>query len=132
MPYLKRMKFSFTAQRGGNSYLIRAASANEIAVGEHKIATSAILGGAQMVLDWPPRRVEDLRPEHLAAALELKPEVILLGTGARQHFPDPEVLAPAYNAGVGIEIMDTPAACRTYNILLEEGRRVVAALILEG
>ena len=60
----------------------------------------------------------------------MKPEIILLGTGASFVFPDRARLAPLYNAGLGVEVMDTPAACRTYNILLGEGRNVVAALIL--
>jgi len=68
----------------------------------------------------------DLEP--LAAA---RPEIVILGSGAAFRFPGPEILAPLHRAGVGVEVMDTRAACRTYNILLGEGRRVMAALIVE-
>ena len=57
-------------------------------------------------------------------------EIVLLGTGARIRFPRPELLRPLIEAGIGVEVMDTPAACRTYNILMGEGRKVAAALIL--
>ena len=62
--------------------------------------------------------------------VELAPEIVLLGTGAQFRFPEPALLAPLYKAGIGVEVMDTPAACRTYNILLGEGRNVVAALLV--
>ncbi len=82
--------------------------------------------------DWPPQRFEELRAEHLAALLRLepRPEVVLLGCGGRLRWPAPEVLAPLVEAGVGHELMDTPAACRTYNILMADGRRVAAALLM--
>ena len=70
-------------------------------------------------------------PDHMAAIAELKPEIVLIGTGAKLTFPDRALLAPLYKAGIGVEIMDTPAACRTYNILLGEGRGVLAAVIVE-
>jgi uncharacterized protein len=74
--------------------------------------------------------IEGLAADHFAAIVELAPEIVLLGTGARFTFPMPALLAPLYKAGIGVEAMDTPAACRTYNILLGEGRNVVAALIV--
>ena len=82
------------------------------------------------VKEWPIGSVDELQADHLAAILELKPTIVLLGTGAKFQFPDPARLAPLYKAGIGVEVMDTPAACRTYNILLGEGRDVLAALIL--
>ena len=74
--------------------------------------------------------IETLSADHIAAIVELAPEIVLLGTGPAFRFPDAARLAPLYKAGIGVEVMDTPAACRTYNILLGEGRNVVAALIL--
>lgn len=126
------MKFSFTVERSQDGNLIRSCSAQEITLREHVIRHSAILSAGQILLDWPPATVEELTAAHLEAALALGPEVILLGTGARQRFPAPEVLRPAQLAGVGVEVMDTPAACRTYNVLVQEGRHVVAALIVEA
>jgi uncharacterized protein len=74
--------------------------------------------------------VEGLAADHMAAIVELAPEIVLLGTGASLRFPEPALLAPLYKAGIGVEVMDTPAACRTYNILLAEGRKVLAAVIV--
>jgi uncharacterized protein len=91
---------------------------------------SLLVTGERLVKDWPIGAVEELQADHLAAIAELKPAIVLLGTGARFRFPDPARLAPLYKAGIGVEVMDTPAACRTYNILLGEGRDVLAALIL--
>lgn len=68
-------------------------------------------------------------PRSPAPPASVKPEVLLLGTGARQRFPSPAVLRPLLQAGIGVEVMDTQAAARTYNILMAEGRRVVAALL---
>ena len=63
--------------------------------------------------------------------LATSPEIVLLGTGATQRFPHPKLTAPLLRARVGLEVMDTRAACRTYNILVAEGRSVTAALIIE-
>lgn len=80
---------------------------------------------------WPAQSFAALEADHFARLLELQPELVLLGTGERQRFPHPRLLRPFAQARVGIEVMTTPAACRTYNILMAEGRRVVAALLLE-
>jgi uncharacterized protein len=81
------------------------------------------------VAPWPPARFEDLAPEHFEAIAAMAPEVVLLGTGAAQRFPAPRALATLTRARIGVEAMDTGAACRTYNILMSEGRRVLAALL---
>lgn len=97
---------------------------------EHVIRRSVILTASQIVFDWPPRAIEELRIDHLEAVLMLQPEIVLLGTGERQVFPAPEIGATVQRAGVGFEVMNTRAACRTYNVLVQEGRRVAAALIV--
>lgn len=91
---------------------------------------SLIVSPERLVTDWPAASIEALTADHLAAIVELKPEIVLLGTGAALRFPHPAMLAPLYKAGIGVEVMDTPAACRTYNILLGEGRNVIAALVV--
>ncbi len=126
------MKFAFTVQRGEDVNLIRACSDREIVVRDRMLRGSAILSTDTLIADWPPAQPAALTAEHLQAALALAPEVILIGTGARQYFPDPRVLAPIHAAGVGVEVMTTAAACRTYNILVQENRKVVAALIIEA
>jgi uncharacterized protein len=101
-----------------------------VAVNGARHSESLVVSGDRLVTDWPARALEDLKPDHLAAIIQLRPEIVLLGTGATFQFPEPALLAPLYKAGIGVEVMDTPAACRTYNILLGEGRNVVAALIV--
>ncbi|NSL54371.1 Mth938-like domain-containing protein [Uliginosibacterium aquaticum] len=80
---------------------------------------------------WAVAGFAALDAASLAAACALQPAVLLIGTGVRQRFPAPAVLRPLIEARIGFEIMDTGAACRTYNLLASEGRRVAAALILE-
>jgi uncharacterized protein len=75
--------------------------------------------------------IEELAAPHIERLAALAPEIVLLGTGERHRFPPARVLAQIYAQGIGIEIMDTYAACRTFNILAGEGRRVLAALIVE-
>jgi uncharacterized protein len=74
---------------------------------------------------------DNLKADDFSALLGTSPEIVLLGTGATQRFPRPAVTAPLIDANVGLEVMDTRAACRTYNILVAEGRSVTAALIVE-
>jgi len=78
---------------------------------------------------WPVAGFETLAEEHFARIAELKPEVVLLGTGGRLRFPDPRLTAPLARARIGFEAMDLQAACRTYNILMAEERNVLAALL---
>ena len=84
----------------------------------------------QLVTDWAASTFDALTAEHVAALLPLGAEVILIGTGPRLEFPRPEILAPLIRAKVGYELMDVHAACRTYNILMAEERKVAAALLL--
>jgi uncharacterized protein len=90
--------------------------------------TSALVT-PERLLDWAPASFAELDEAHFARIAELGPEVVLLGTGARQRFPHPRLVAPLARAGIGLEVMDLQAACRTYNILAAEDRVVVAALL---
>jgi uncharacterized protein len=81
---------------------------------------------------WNVTRLDALRAEDLETLLAFRPEVVLLGTGARQRFPHPRLAAALAAAHVGFEVMDTQAACRTYNILVAEGRRALAILLLDS
>lgn len=84
----------------------------------------------QLIEEWPPKTFAELAPEHLEAILALKPELVLLGTGLTQRFPPSAIRSAFTSQGVGLEVMDLGAACRTFNILVQEERRVVAALFL--
>ena len=96
-----------------------------------KISHSIIIGSRGERLDWALTRFADLGPAHFASLAELAPELVLLGSGNVLRFPHPAWLAGLSARRIGVETMDTPAACRTYNILAGEGRHVVAALLLE-
>jgi uncharacterized protein len=83
------------------------------------------------VVDWPVSSFEALGPEHFEPLLKQAPEVVVFGSGARLRFPHPRLTAALTARRVGVETMDFMAACRTYNILMAEGRRVAAALLIE-
>lgn len=80
---------------------------------------------------WPVARFDALAEEHFAQLLQLRPELVIFGSGTRLRFVRPALLRPLITAGIGVETMDTAAACRTYNVLASEGRMVAAALLLE-
>ena len=101
-----------------------------VMVNRQRFERSLVVLPDRIVLDWPPNRFDELAPEHMAALAGLDREIILLGTGAQLRFPRPEIIRPLQRSGVGVEVMDVQAACRTYNILLAEDRRVAAALLI--
>lgn len=92
---------------------------------------SSLIVMAERVLDWSPSGFSQLNAEDLEILRTLGPEIVLLGTGPAQRFPHPRLTAPLAAAGIGVEIMDLRAACRTYNILVAEERRVAAALLFK-
>ncbi|GAB3405226.1 Mth938-like domain-containing protein [Massilia agilis] len=81
---------------------------------------------------WPVTRFEELTAEHFTAIAQDQPDVVILGTGERQRFVHPKLVTALSSRRVGVESMDSHAACRTYNILMGEGRKVTLALIIEG
>ena len=101
-----------------------------VIVGGQRFERSIVVLPERIIPDWAATTFESLAAEHLAALSGLGSEILLLGTGARLRFPSREILAPLMEAGIGIEVMDVPAACRTFNILMAEERRVAAALLL--
>lgn len=84
----------------------------------------------RLIEDWPVMSVSQLEIQHFEMLIPYKPEIIILGTGSLHKFPSQPVLSQLTKMGTGIEVMDTKACCRTYNILVEEGRRVAAALLI--
>jgi len=93
---------------------------------------SVIVPWQGVVVAWNVDAFDSLRADHFARIAALKPELVIFGSGARLRFPAPALLRPLIDAGIGIETMDTAAACRTYNVLLAESRAVVAALLFEA
>jgi uncharacterized protein len=117
-------------ETGGQSNLIRAHAPGQVTVNDTVYRESVIVLPHRLVLDWPPQRFADLTVTHLEVLTTLESEVVILGTGQRLQFPRAELLAPLIASGTGFEVMDTAAACRTYNILMGEGRKVAAALLM--
>ncbi len=113
-----------------SEHLIRAYEPGRVTVGEHHYRHSLILTAEQVIEDWRPRLITELERDDFQPVMQLQPEILLLGTGSHLDFPSPSLTAELLQAGIGVEIMDTPAACRTFNILLSEQRRVAAALLL--
>ncbi|KXU91021.1 hypothetical protein CI15_00010 [Paraburkholderia monticola] len=84
------------------------------------------------VIAWPVSSFEQLSAEHFAMLIEPAPEVVVFGSGERLRFPHPRLTAALTAKRIGVETMDFKAACRTYNILMAEGRKVAAALLIEA
>jgi uncharacterized protein len=102
-----------------------------VGVDGEKITRSVIISSSGKRIDWPLERFEDLGAAHFAQLAQVEAEVVIFGSGSRIRFPKAAWLAPLIAQRVGIETMDTAAACRTYNILAQEGRSVAVALLLE-
>jgi uncharacterized protein len=122
------MQFSLANQ--GDQYSVTAYEPGLVEVGGREYKNSVVLFPDKIIDNWRPHSIDDIQPEDFSLLLELTPDVILLGSGERQIFPPVSLYAPVIDSGIGIEIMDNAAACRTYNILLAEGRRVAAAILL--
>ncbi len=126
-----RTDMKLTLEGNPNLNLIRSYSSGEIRVGEHSIRSSCLITADTLIANWPPATLEEMRLNHLEPILELRPELVLFGTGERQRFASGEIRAAFARAGIGVESMDLGAACRTFNILVQEERRVTAALFLK-
>lgn len=112
-------------------YFIKAYSPGKITVNNTTFTMSLIITANTLVTDWPPQTLEQLQPSHFNPIITLNPEIILLGTGIKFKRPPANLLAPLYEHNLGVECMDTGAACRTFTALSAEKRNVVAALLIE-
>jgi len=120
----------FTLESSSNVNLVRAYSASGIRIGELELHSSCLVTAEEVIGDWEPQRLSELSVGHLERIYALRPEVVLVGTGMSQQFAPYAIRASFAEHGIGIESMDLGAACRTFNILVQEDRRVVAALFL--
>lgn len=123
------MKFQPDRAEGVN--IITRHDAHSVWVGSAGFRHSLLVPSAGEVLRWPPDDVTQLSGEHFEQALAYRPELVIFGSGPRLRFVSPALLRCLIDAGIGVETMDTPAACRTYNVLASEGRQVLAALLLQ-
>lgn len=101
-----------------------------VVINGRRVSTSLVVFADRLIEPWEAGPAERLVASDLAFLAALPLEIVLLGTGPRMHLVHPRIYAPLSAARIGVEVMDTPAACRTYNILLAEGRKVAAAILL--
>lgn len=117
------------AHQRGTLNTVTAYGPGWLEVNAQRYGHALLLQPESPVRPWAPSTFDELSAEHFEPVAAAAPEVVLLGTGATQRFPHPRLLASLAARGIGVEAMDTGAACRTYNILMAEGRRVLAALL---
>lgn len=125
-----RMKLHSEATGAIN--LVTAVEQDWVRVGAETYRTALILMPDRVIEAWTPRAVGALDESDFAMLASLRIPVVLLGTGRKLRFPEGRLLKPIAEAGVGLEVMDLAAACRTYNILATEGRQVAAALVFDA
>lgn len=109
-------------------HFIRAWEPGRLRVADRWLTGNVIVSSEQILEGWTAIEPHRLTIDELEAALALEPTIIVLGTGTEHLLPDVDLMAEVAKRSVGLEIMSTPAACRTFNVLLQEQRRVVAAL----
>jgi len=114
-----------------NGQMITGYGPGWVAVNGERIVRSVVIGARGQRQEWPCTDFTDLSDRHFAQLAELDAEIVIFGSGQRLRFPRPEWLKDLIARRIGVETMDTPAACRTYNILAGEGRHVIVALLLE-
>ena len=112
------------------TYIIRSYSDNNVEINNAVYQQSLIISNTKLIADWGVSHIEQMTHKHWSSLIEPGPEVILIGTGKSLVFPPPSSYRPAIEQGIGVEFMDSGAACRTYNILLSEDRFVIAGIIL--
>ncbi len=113
-----------------SKYRIDAYEKGAITVNGERYTSSIIITPERLIPGWPPRRHADLASQHIEQIAVLEPEIIILGTGRILAFPPPGIFTAIEALNIGYEVMDTGAACRCYNLLAGEGRRVAAGLIV--
>ena len=122
------MKLHLTRSTG--EHLFTGYGADYVSINAQRYEYAIVVAPGRAVQPWEATQFEALTPAHFEALLELQPEIVILGTGATLRWPHPALTRALAAAAVGFEAMDTKAACRTYNILMAEGRQVVAAILV--
>ena len=117
-------------ERPDYSWTLRGADGRHALVNERELRASFVIAPDTLLEDWPVSDASQLDAIQLEPIFAMRPELVLLGTGARQVFPPPAILAAFLTRGLGIEVMTNDAAARTYSVLAGEGRRVVAGFVI--
>ena len=122
------MKLHLTSAE--NNHLITAYGQGFVEINNQRYTQNLIVMADKLILDWQATDFASLTELHFTALIELKPEVVLLGTGEKHQFLHPKIVQELTENSIPLECMTTAAACRTYNILMSEGRNIAAMLIL--
>ena len=112
--------------------VIHAYTADSVSVNGTTYSHAVLVPHTGDVLPWTAQTWAELNDGHFQAIADARPELVVFGSGAALHFMKPAVLRPLIDARIGIETMDSAAACRTFNFLVGEGRKVMAAILLPG
>ena len=121
---------TFDLDENHATYQIRSYKPGSIRVNDTLYTHSIIIAPDLLIDPWAPQQINELTPLHLSIITDHRPAILLIGTGEKLVFPAMEVYGNLINSGIGVEIMDTSAACRTFNALAAENRSVMAALII--
>lgn len=122
---------TLTLDENRATYQIRAYQPGQIQINDKIYQNSVIIAPHTLIEHWQPITLTELKASDLATVLTMKPAILLIGTGEKLIFPPAEVYGDLINQHIGVEIMDTRAACRTFNALTSEDRNVVAALLIK-
>jgi uncharacterized protein len=122
------MKF---VREAGTAVTVRHVEEGKIKIGAEEIDDNVVLFRDEIQRDWHPADVDNPTSQDLADLIAAKPEVIIFGTGWQSRLPPRELVFTLARQGIGFEMMDTPAACRTFNVLVSEDRDVAAVLIIK-
>jgi uncharacterized protein len=123
------MKFEPDTNIGGRIH-ITAYGPGHVVVAGIRHERNVVVTAERVITGWGPAHCSELSGAHMQALAELTPEIVLLGTGSQLRFPARDIMESLPRLGIGVEFMDTGAACRAYNFLAGEDRRVLAALII--
>jgi len=121
------MKFSLADP--SNGYVVHSYADDSVTIGGQYFDHSLVVLPDRILDDWRPQTFLELEAADFETLAALTPDLVILGTGLSLHFPAPSLYRSLASAGIGLEIMTMPAACRTYNVLVSEGRRAAAALL---
>lgn len=119
-------------ERPDYDFYLRSADGCSALVNERRLTASFVVAPDALIEDWPVRDAPSMQMADLEQVLALSPALVVLGTGSRQAFPSAQIMAACLSRGIGLEAMANDSAARTYHVLAGEGRRVVAAFILDG
>lgn len=122
---------TLTLDDNKSAFQIRAYKPGMVQINEQKLTVSVIITPNHLIADWAPQTVNELNTASFEPIIALKPAILLIGTGATHEFLPLDLYGHLINLGIGVEIMNTGAACRTFNALSAEDRNVAAALIIK-